>query len=372
MTKEPSPKSILILTCVLKNGGAEKRLRYLTEYLRNAGVKIHLYALYGNSADCVEGVECHFLNWKSEKDYGHVIREIRRAIKASSVDVVMGWSSFMNLVCAISCIGLKSKPRLILQECHQKAPLWKFWRIKHFTIELLSLLLYRTADKIIFNSQPAMALMRRSYRIRPEKMCCINNPIDYEKLAAANYPVPSEYAGLKRPIVLFVGRLVALKRVHLLFDAWMQLPESERGSLVYVGSGPQAESLRMAACRHGVSESVVLAGFQDNPYPYIRHADVLVLQSRHEGLPNVVLEALALRTPVVTTDCCHMVRELSEAGGSFLCPSAQPADLARLIRQALKPECAESMRNRGYDFLNRFQPEQVLQEQKTHIFGECQ
>jgi glycosyltransferase involved in cell wall biosynthesis len=86
----------------------------------------------------------------------------------------------------------------------------------------------------------------------------------------------------------------------------------------------------------GLAGRVIVAGFQQNPYPWMRNARLLVLCSDHEGLPNVLIEALALGTPVVSTDCPSGPREiLGAAGAPWLVPCGDAAALAQAMGAAL-------------------------------------
>ena len=80
--------------------------------------------------------------------------------------------------------------------------------------------------------------------------------------------------------------------------------------LEILGEGPLETQLKEQVLRHGLGHCVDFLGFQANPYPYLARADGLLLSSRYEGFPNVVLEALACSTPVIATPAPGGVREI--------------------------------------------------------------
>jgi glycosyltransferase involved in cell wall biosynthesis len=99
-----------------------------------------------------------------------------------------------------------------------------------------------------------------------------------------------------------------------LLRAFAKLRSARPCRLVIVGRGRQREALLSLAHHLGVAEDVDLLGFLDNPYPYMRKADLFALTSKCEGLPVVLIEALALGTPAVATDCPSGPREILRDG----------------------------------------------------------
>ncbi len=157
----------------------------------------------------------------------------------------------------------------------------------------------------------------------------IYNPFDIAAIRAR----AAEPAVLpERPYVIHVGRFATQKRHDLLLDAWAQLNTSHHLVLL---TPPDAQLDAMIESRR-LKHRVIVAGFQSNPYPWIAGADLLVLSSDHEGLPNVIIEALAVGTPVVSTDCPSGPREiLGNVYPECLVPVGDVDALARAIRRAL-------------------------------------
>ena len=157
----------------------------------------------------------------------------------------------------------------------------------------------------------------------------IYNPFDFTAIrSAASEPAPLP-AG---PYVIHVGRFAAQKRHDLLLDAWARLDLRHRLVLLT----PPDERLSAMIEARGLAQRVMVAGFQSNPYPWMAGADLLVLCSDHEGLPNVIIEALAVGTPVVSTDCPSGPREiLGKAFPECLVPVGDAVALSQAINRAL-------------------------------------
>jgi glycosyltransferase involved in cell wall biosynthesis len=134
--------------------------------------------------------------------------------------------------------------------------------------------------------------------------------VDVDEIRRLAEACENPYFGT-RPRLVAAGRLTAQKGFDVLIDAMKVVHQALPAvRLTILGEGALKSDLKAQAERQGLSEVVQFAGFQSNPYPYFKHADLFVLSSRYEGLPNVILEALVLGTPVVAVDCPGGVREV--------------------------------------------------------------
>ncbi|MCX7897678.1 MAG: glycosyltransferase [Rhodocyclaceae bacterium] len=167
------------------------------------------------------------------------------------------------------------------------------------------------------------------HRFDCAKVTVIPNPFDFDAIrraASEDFPRPV------RPYVIHVGRFAPQKRHDLLLDAWARVDVPHE--LVLLSAYDPV--LQAMIEQRGLQTRVRIAGFQANPYPWIAHADLLVLASDHEGLPNVLIEALICGTPVVSTDCPSGPREiLQEKLGRWLVPCGEVAMFAEKIQEAL-------------------------------------
>ena len=141
----------------------------------------------------------------------------------------------------------------------------------------------------------------------------------------------------QEPYLVAVGRLEPQKGFDLLLRAYAELRACGVSEpLVIVGEGKDGAMLRELARTLGVSEHVVFAGFQANPYPWLAGAEVFVSSSRFEGFCRVIAEALAVGTPVVSTDCPSGPAEVLENGeAGVLVPNEDVDALAEGIYQLL-------------------------------------
>lgn len=141
---------------------------------------------------------------------------------------------------------------------------------------------------------------------------CPNAVVTEQLFQASQAPLPG---GLPSAYWLSLGRLVAPKGFHLLLDAYaLALRSAVLPDLVIAGDGPLREALTAQARRLGIAPRVHFTGFLSNPYPLLRHAQLFILSSVQEGMPTVLIEALALGTPVLASDCETGPRELLDNG----------------------------------------------------------
>jgi glycosyltransferase involved in cell wall biosynthesis len=126
------------------------------------------------------------------------------------------------------------------------------------------------------------------------------------------------------PVVMGIGGLRRQKDFGTLIRAFAMLHRKRRCRLVILGSGRQHARLQKLARRLGVAEDVDLPGFRTNPYSCLTRSSLFVLSSLWEGLPNVLIEALALGVPVVATDCPGGASEILEGGRHG--PLVKPGD----------------------------------------------
>lgn len=214
---------------------------------------------------------------------------------------------------------------------------------------------YPYADDVIGVSEGVAATVADDAGLGPDETTVLNNPVDIEAIqAGATEPV--EEAWLEDPAIdpiIAVGRLEPAKDFSTLVRAFARLHESHPGTrLVIVGKGSERDRLATLAGELGVADAVTLPGYTDNPYAYMARASVFVLSSEVEGLPTVLIEALACGCPIVSTDCQYGPREILDDGRyGRLTPVGDPERMAETIGDALAdPPSPERSRERARQF----------------------
>ncbi len=215
--------------------------------------------------------------------------------------------------------------------------------------------LYPLADAVVAVSRGVGESVRRSLGVDAGRVSAIYNPIPADsirRLAQEEVTHPW-FADGAPPVVLSVGREAAQKDYPTLVEAFGLARREVDARLVMLGrlSAPYRTRLKSLARGLGVEGDLGFVDFDENPYRYMRRAGLLALSSRWEGLPTVVLEALACGTPVVSTDAPYGPREILGGWGD-LPPVGDAPALARALVATLRGArpTAAALRARAADF----------------------
>ncbi len=184
-------------------------------------------------------------------------------------------------------------------------------------------LAYRRIDRVVCVSKDALQSFRALFGDETPAEVLYNTVDDSEILRMAEEPLPE---GLKkrRMTVVTLGRLTHQKAYDRLLKVHKQLvDEGFEYDLWILGEGEERARLEAYAKENGLTDSVRFFGFRNNPYPFVKCADLLVCSSRFEGLSTFVTEGLILGKPIVTTDCTGMRELLGDSEYGFITPNSR-------------------------------------------------
>lgn len=197
---------------------------------------------------------------------------------------------------------------------------------------------YPRAHHIVAVSNGVADDLSRTAGIPRHLIHTIYNPVVSEAmLARGGEPLAHPWFGPGQPpVILAIGRFYEQKDFPNLIRAFARLAPTTDGRLLILGDGPQRPQLEGLVRQLGLEERVALPGFVDNPYAYLKRARVFALSSKWEGLPTVLIEALAFGKAIVSTNCKSGPEEILERGRyGTLVPIADDEALARALRRAL-------------------------------------
>ena len=173
-------------------------------------------------------------------------------------------------------------------------------------------LTYHRAKNIIAVSEDVADILRSDFGLK--NVSRIYNPVDVEDIEAQ---VDQPYKHTK-PYIVALGRFHEVKRYDLLINAYANSKMQQECDLIIVGDGELRGALEAQVAMLNMQDKVIFAGTQSNPFPYLAGAKFITLSSRTEAFPMVLIEALALKCPVVATDCPTGPREIVEHGTNGL------------------------------------------------------
>jgi glycosyltransferase involved in cell wall biosynthesis len=273
-----------------------------------------------------------------------------------SPNVIAVWA---RLLSRVSC-------RLILAEHthldRDGTPGFRLW-----VNRMLMPISYRLSDGVVAVSNGVADSLTKAIGIPRRNVKVVSNPIPIQEIAcksleALEHPWFQDGAP---PVVLSVGRLVEAKDFPLLIHAFAKLKDAKDARLMILGEGEMRSVLEKLASALGIRESVCMLGYVSNPYAYMGKARAFVLSSRREGLPTVLIEALACGLPVVSTDCPSGPREILENGRwGTLTPVGDCQALSAAILEAL-----ESEKNTGWDRAKFYGENRAIQDYARMLLG---
>ncbi len=167
--------------------------------------------------------------------------------------------------------------------------------------------------------------------IRPSSIEYICNIYDFEEIKIKSIAYKVE----EQDYIIYVGRFAREKNIRMLLESYVA--SNVKSKLLLLGFGNMESEINLDIEELGITDRVILKHFTPNPFPYIKKAKALVLASNMEGLPTVLIEALILRTPVVSTSCPTGPKEiLTGELAEFLSPVGDRDALAHNIRKVIE------------------------------------
>ncbi|GAQ00038.1 glycosyltransferase [Leptolyngbya sp. NIES-2104] len=210
---------------------------------------------------------------------------------------------------------------------------------------------YRLADGIVAVSSGVAKSIASITGISLQQIHVIPNPITMPSIELNKISHPWLEPG-QLPVILGAGRLVKDKDFGTLIRAFAIVRQQLPCRLMILGDGEQRPQLEALIRQMDIDSCVALPGFVENPYPYMAGASVFVLSSVIEAFGNVLVESMAVGTPVVATNCGSGPTEILEAGKyGRLVSIANPNELAEGILATLRdPLNAELLKQRAKAF----------------------
>lgn len=349
---------VLFFVPSLGGGGAERHLVRVANHLDRARFRVSVAVCRGGGA--FEGELAPDVAYRvlGARRILAAVRPLAALLREARPDLVCSFLDPANVVAVAAARLARWRAPLVLGVQNTVSlMLGPGNGFRHRALGRALPLVYRAADAVVaLTAGVRLDLARVAPRLAGRIHEIANAGYDDAALAAAREPLPPGLP-LPRPLLVACGRLTAQKDYPTLLQAFQGVrARFPAAGLWVLGEGELRAELQAEAARLGVGGAVWFAGFQANPYPFMAAADLFVLSSRWEGFGNVIVEAMALGTPVVATDCPHGPGEILQGGASgLLVPPADPAALAAALLRvledgALRARLAQAARERARSF----------------------
>jgi glycosyltransferase involved in cell wall biosynthesis len=299
------PLHVLIVSTTLSRGGAQRVTSTLLEHFDRTKIQPSLCLLrHDIGFPMPDDVTVHHLGYRGTLDFMTAAGRLANLIAREQPDLVLSNVNATNLLTGwalrdpaltlpwVARIG--NSPRL-----HDRG--LRGWAAKR---------VYGRANAVVANSRGLAGEVAECYPVLRDRVEVIGNPTDFEAIdRLAGEPSP-----IRRPaqgsVVVAVGRLFPQKRYDVMLRAFRRIREAVEAELWVCGDGPERRRLERLATNLGVANHVRWLGFVENPHAVLRQADLFLMTSDHEGLPNALIEAQGLGLPAVATRCPHGPSEI--------------------------------------------------------------
>lgn len=298
---------IFLIIPSLHRGGAEKVTSILANHLNKQEFNISLVLLEKRGSylkDLNKEVNIIDLNIQNVRK---AVSPIISLIKKEQPDLVFSTLGHLNLMLMMFKFLMPKKTKFIGREASIPSILnkkEKYPKIFNFLYKIL----YPKFDLIICQSQYMKRDLINNYSISKDKIQVINNPLDFSSIEKKTENKNNPFS-MDTKNIIAVGSLEEVKGYDLLIKAIAKINRNDF-KLSIIGEGSKKGELEKLIKNLDLENKVQLLGFKENPYLYMKYADIGILSSKFEGFPNTILETLSCKTPVIAFKCPGGVEEI--------------------------------------------------------------
>lgn len=300
----------------LGGGGATRSNLKIASALADKGFKVHLVTgslLSQEEPHLPSSIVRRKLNFSKTV---FSVLPLVKYIKEERPDVIISGLLQNNIALGIAKLISRSNTKVVFTD--RVAPTVEIENKKGFLHRILPTLMrvfYPQANCLVSVSKGTADDVLSIVPSVKSKIKVIYNPaVTAEKIEKSYDAVLHDWIHADVPLIVGVGRLEPQKDYITLIDAFNKVHKIKPCRLLIIGEGSQRASLEEKINSLELNELISMPGFIANPHPYLRNSDLFVLSSAWEGLPNVLLEAMAYGTSVISTDCLSGPSEILESG----------------------------------------------------------
>lgn len=356
---------VLLLIPHLGGGGAERVTELLARHLSCEKYELHLGLVTQGEMDLSlfpPGITIHTIGAPRVRQTGF---RLLRLIWQLRPQIVLSSMAHLNFLVLFLRPVFPLGTRVLVR---QNGTLSSMLRsaVSPRISSLLYRFLYRRADGILCQSTAMATDLHNRAGIPRRLMAVLPNPIDFAAITSTTTRAPSRWSG-PGPHLLAVGRLSHEKGFDLLLQAFALLKNQfPTADMAIAGRGPEESALRAQCHALALASAVQFAGYVETPAEFFPGATLFVLSSRHEGVPNALLEAAVAGLPLVATPASGGLTELLDhKSGVWMTRGASAESLA----EALASACATLHPGDrfSHQWINRFRLEHAISAYEEQI-----
>lgn len=354
-------RRIALVIPTLAGGGAERTYLNLAEGFHQAGYRVDLILKQASGEYLPQVPASINLVDLNASRMVRTLPGLIRYLRSQRPQVLMAGLELTHMI-ALAAQGISGVPAKVIVTVHsvisQSNP--SYLPARSLERQLMRLL-YPRAGEIVGISKGTAQDFSNFLDFPLTRLRVIYNPVITPALLENARQVPRHpwFDEGQPPVILSVGRLNPVKNFSMLIKAFALARQRTPLRLLILGEGEQRHELESQVRQMGLQEDISLAGFHQNPYAFMRQANMLVLSSRHEAFGRVLVEAMACGCPVIATDCPGGVAELVDNGRyGHLVPVGDVAAMAQAILEVLGGD----VRKPPPDWLEQFERDRVIQQ----------
>ncbi len=360
----------------IETGGVERNAILVANYL--AGKDVHVTVVYTRAIEKIKkrfDIKVGFkrIGGKFRVPFIHprvsdaiimffgFISFLRKQPKNKSAVIL----SFQSNIVSIIASRFSSVPVVSRISNHPSHVNYESGKIQKLA-EKLKRIVYQYSESVITNSEVTSDYFRQFLPVHVET---IYNPVDVSlvKEQSTVDVYHPWFVDKENMVVVAVGRLATQKNFSLLIRAFFHVCKEVDVRLVILGEGSERAGLEALIVQLGLVESVILLGYEKNVHGFVARSDLFVLSSNFEGMPNALVEAVAVGVPVVSTDCLSGPSEILEGGkgGSLVPVDDEYALAAAIIDNLQNKECAFKRLEHAKEKLSDFEYTKIMKRYES-------
>ena len=329
----------------MRGGGAERVLQNLLNKMISTYPHFHIHLILAKKEGVllndikseIKIIDCKKLHVRS------CLIDLIKYFNVEKPDYFISSLDYTNIIASLAHKCSKSKSKLVIWEhntlsIHSKNTICKY----HYLNNILIRFFYKRADRIIAVSKGVKDDLIAEYNLKKNKIYVIYNPVFNPAIIENAKIEDNDEENQNKNFIVAVGRLAKQKNYFNLIEAYRILMESKNINhmdLVIIGEGPEKNNILQKINQFKLNKNIMLTGFKSNPLPLMKKSSLVVLSSDWEGLAIVLIEALALKKQIVSTDCPNGPREILDNGKfGLLVPMNSPEKLAEGMAKIIKGE----------------------------------